>query len=630
MAIEFDCPHCGHHYRLKDELAGKAAACKNCRSKLIIPQPVVISHRPPADVEAAAVALLADAAETPPDARRQTIDVECNYCGHKWTEPIARAGKNTLCPNIECRQRIKIPEPKDEGQYDWRQARTRGPSLAKQNVEKLEGVQDAADVSLVSGQALRQAEVFEEELEPRPWREKILFILVPLVALVGLTWGIRSFLASRTEQRQDRLVKEAFEQFTASADECPKPEAPLATAILHIAAGEHAVRHDTKEALREAMTHFHKAQGVLQSASPSPARHALVVELACAILTLGGSEEQAREQIRIRWTPDLGIKSRPNERVYTVYEELRRLLSMAQTTADLDFRTSLARQLTRALVQHDQAEIAAELIPLALFNATERIEARALVALELYHLNPDSEIPRRVAAELMKNSNDLPSARSPSAQALLLVLKVEKAPEFISRPGTGAVLEPTRLAFVAVQLLEGKEGEAVALAMRPGRLEEQLRALVWCAEWLKDPRAALDAAGGLVAANKNRKDTPLPASLVARLSQISAAGGLWEEAQQFADALPDATAQAWFQGEAVRRRLARAATEKGDPTWAEAADDVRQFRAGQAWARLWIARQNARLSGKAQEEIKAINSWPAPVVPFGKVGIALGLQDRDQ
>ncbi len=23
MAIKFDCPHCGHHYRLKDELAGK-------------------------------------------------------------------------------------------------------------------------------------------------------------------------------------------------------------------------------------------------------------------------------------------------------------------------------------------------------------------------------------------------------------------------------------------------------------------------------------------------------------------------------------------------------------------------------------------------------------------------------
>jgi DNA-directed RNA polymerase subunit RPC12/RpoP len=145
MAIEFDCPHCGHHYRLKDELAGKAAACKNCRQKIVIPQPVTVpdDDPPPApvDVEAAAVAALSDAPKDEEDPSKKLIPVECNYCGEKWTEPLTRAGKNTLCP--ECRQRVKIPEPKDET-YDWRQTRTKGPSLAKENNQKLEGVQDAS------------------------------------------------------------------------------------------------------------------------------------------------------------------------------------------------------------------------------------------------------------------------------------------------------------------------------------------------------------------------------------------------------------------------------------------------------------------------------------------------------
>src|SRR5262245_52413652 len=146
MAIEFDCPHCGHHYRLKDDLAGKAAACKNCRNKITIPS--VSDNTPlpapsPVDVEAAASAALSDAPKVEEDPSKKLIEVECKYCLHKWTEPIARAGKNTLCPNDECRQRVKIPELKPDQTADWRQTHTKGPSLAKDNQQKLEGVQDA-------------------------------------------------------------------------------------------------------------------------------------------------------------------------------------------------------------------------------------------------------------------------------------------------------------------------------------------------------------------------------------------------------------------------------------------------------------------------------------------------------
>lgn len=41
MAIEFKCPHCGMHYMLKDEFAGKQATCKNaeCKKAFLIPAP---------------------------------------------------------------------------------------------------------------------------------------------------------------------------------------------------------------------------------------------------------------------------------------------------------------------------------------------------------------------------------------------------------------------------------------------------------------------------------------------------------------------------------------------------------------------------------------------------------------
>jgi hypothetical protein len=71
MAIEFDCPHCRLHYRLKDELAGKAATCKSCRNKIVIPNPVTV----PLDAEAAEAAALAaladDAAQVKEDAARR-------------------------------------------------------------------------------------------------------------------------------------------------------------------------------------------------------------------------------------------------------------------------------------------------------------------------------------------------------------------------------------------------------------------------------------------------------------------------------------------------------------------------------------------------------------------------------
>src|SRR5262249_8965367 len=157
MAILFDCPHCKHHYNLKDELAGKRATCRNpdCRQQITIPLPPSA-----AELEATALSALADEAPKPEEKApvEQGIPMTCNFCNHKWTEPLAKAGKNVLCPNPECRQRLRVPEPKKDQLVDWRQKGTKLPSGAKQNFEKLEGVQDAGEAKIVSGEALREAD----------------------------------------------------------------------------------------------------------------------------------------------------------------------------------------------------------------------------------------------------------------------------------------------------------------------------------------------------------------------------------------------------------------------------------------------------------------------------------------
>ncbi len=632
MAIEFDCPHCQQHYRLKDELAGKAATCKGCRQKIVIPKPVTIpndrlSPETLAAREAEALAALADE-KAVAEVKERVIDVECGYCGHKWTEPLARAGKNALCPNPECRQRIKIPEAKADETLDWRQTRTKGPSLAKDNqLKKLEGVQDAGEVVNVSHTALKEADATGVEIEPRPLKQKVMFALLALGLVGALGFGVRSCHTSRTENKEDKLMQEAQAEFAKDADALSKDEKPLFTAIMHSAAGEHALRHNTKEKFKEAMDQYAKARETLRVSS-TPARNAVCAELALAFLALGGTEQEARDQVRIRWMPDTNLKTRPNERVFTIFEELQKTLDLVAGT-DLEFRTHLARRLARELTARGQPAVAVGLIPVALFNQAEQAEAKAVIALEIYRTDKGSDVPRKVADELKGRLADLTkSPPAASAQTLFLALGVDKS--FLAPPGQGAVVDATRIAYTGKLLLEGKTEEALELARRPGRPEGQVRAFVLCAEWSADPTSALTEAYAVLSATAGKKDVSVSPYNVLRLTQIAAAAGKSDLAKQFAGLLTDEALKAWATGDAVRFRLAAAPREKGDEAWAEVPEDSKKLRAGQVWARLWLARQNARISGSRSDSVKAVSAWPTPIVPFGKAGVALGVQDGDK
>ena len=129
MAIVFDCPHCKTSYRLKDELAGKTATCKNpnCRKVIPIPQPTVLTAAA-ADLDAIAAAAFSDEGLPALQAAGATIEITCSGCDHVWSVEASKEGKNVLCP--ECRRPNRVPLRREE-KADWRTGQAGKPSMAK-------------------------------------------------------------------------------------------------------------------------------------------------------------------------------------------------------------------------------------------------------------------------------------------------------------------------------------------------------------------------------------------------------------------------------------------------------------------------------------------------------------------
>jgi hypothetical protein len=644
MPIAFDCPFCHTPYRLKDELAGKRARCKNpaCGQVLAIPQPnapgpPTANGKAPssAEVEAAAMAALADEArEEAAAAQAQAIPMTCAVCEHKWTEPPERAGKNVLCP--ECRHRQKVPVPKGSAPVDWR-AGPQGPSLAKENVVQPTDVM-GGEAKLVSGAALKQAGATNEELEPLSFKRKLMWaavVVVPLLLVAGGAWFAYQTVRDRGH---DRLMDQALAEFEAGRGELPPAEAAACAAVLHLAGGEYelAQDRDREVALTRAMAHFTKARAELTQAGQkddprrptTQERWAAAAELAVAQLGLGGTDDQVNNAVRIRWVPEpINARAlRANEKPKHVHDELSRTLPLLQG-ADSDLKAAVARRLTRELVKNGQAGLAADQLPTVLFGDADRAEGRAVIALEVYRLDKGSDRPRQAAEEL-RGQLDKGAAGGPMFQVLARVAGPDKGPPPAAGEAQGG--DPARLVLVGQHLLDGRSGEALDLARKPGWSPPgRLRALILCGEWGPDGGAAGEAAAGLLAQEgRGKRETGLPPFALLRMAQLAALGGKPDPARALADAIPDEGLRAWAMGEVIRWGSIGGGTAEVGEEAAEAPDDPKKARAGHAWGRLWLARHNTRV-GDTSAVRRAVDLWPAGTAkPFGLAGIALGLKDR--
>jgi hypothetical protein len=646
MAIDTRCPHCQKAYRLRDELAGKRVTCGNpeCRKSFTVearpdangsPSPARPAARtaapaarpaPPVDAEALAAAAFADEAGTAAPGDKRIIHLTCSMCDHKWDVPWAMQGKNVLCP--ECRYRMKVPEQKT-GKVDWRDPNAGGPSLRK--IEKLEGVVATTDAGMISGETLRKTGVIEEDIEPRPRWHYVAAAALALMVVGGITYGILALLSARKEGKQELYMAEAVQEMTEAKDiAIPDGELRLFRATLHLQAGEFAVRQSKPQ---DAVNHFAAARQEL-AASTAAGRDLLFVELALAQAKHGGTDEEVNQkQSRTRWVPAAGrpTRGRSEGRVDTVLDELKHTFQ-AMKGVPLDVRIWAMRRLSRELAERGQADLAGQLTPAAFPAPGEESQGRAEAAVETLKVSGRQEKVREVAATL---AGTVQSADAGLATVVALAQALDPPVPLtttIQPPSAaGDVAEGPRLAYTTLYLLQNKPAEALELAKRPGPTAGQLRALALVAEWSPDPGPAVEAALGALS---SAKKGPPPATdlVLLRLAREAGRANQPDKAEVFVKAQSKEDVRIWSRAEALRSRLVAGHESRPvDFNLAPVPDNTKDHRIGHGWARLTVARHNAKVADDPRGVLIEVNSWAAGSYrPLGKAGLALGLQDRDE
>jgi hypothetical protein len=318
MPIHLECPNpkCKVKLTIKDHLAGKRALCPKCKHPILIPAPV--------DLEALAAAALGD----DPAARSSqatTIDFTCPFCDEELHLPREMGGKQTSCPNVECRRIIKVPMPKEERPEDWRSLKRTGPTGAKENVEapRLEGAWDTAR-STVSGEALVEAGAIEEEKEPvtaAQWVRRGVAATAAGLLLVASVLGVNWYLSSSH-------LQSLLEQGLSYAD--AKSSLPLEwKAALETSAAAYYLDDGKQE---EAFKHLSLARSLLTLSPAGTERDAGLRDVALAQTRLAGGPTQ---------------------------EELRRTLD---GIGDEDARLGIYREVLGTLLAAKREEVAVALI----------------------------------------------------------------------------------------------------------------------------------------------------------------------------------------------------------------------------------------------------------------------------
>ena len=213
MAISFQCPSCHKPYKVKDDLAGKKAACTQCKVVMTVPRPSASAEESQA-VEAMATAALVEESkqhEALAANAASTIKVECEFCFEQVEYPIEKSGKKHPCPS--CRRIVTVPVPASGGpKKDWREVKDNITMARKSDENAPEGAwgNEQLQQQVVSREALMEAKVIvHRKTLMGPDRSKLYIGL----ALTALACGIGGFFVFRGKAEDDRrhaLVADAI------------------------------------------------------------------------------------------------------------------------------------------------------------------------------------------------------------------------------------------------------------------------------------------------------------------------------------------------------------------------------------------------------------------------------------
>lgn len=456
MPIRFRCPGCKKILSVKEHLAGKRLPCPSCKHIVTIPQPRKAAA--PADVEELAAAALTTVPTEEQPKEQKKIKFACSYCDEELEYDVDMGGKREQCPH--CKNINVIPKPEVEKPKDWRTANKSGRMvdvLLKDN-QITEGMETAwgsqTDKSNVSRGTLEETgQLPEEEEEPLPVEKKVSRWLgrgfLTIVAAAALVGGYFWFSAQRTQTIQEGTLARAEESLQQVKDN-PKMLRGWEAAY-HQALGEfYAQAEKPKPALDQFRLAVSKFRGATGKQAIQPDEELLLIELAQAIIPLGGDENQVIDKIRISWEE--------------VAKELERTVS---------------------LIRSEEAQM------LALRRINQRLlkVSQAAVALTLTNQIASSNRRSALAAEQV---------------ALLMALdKEEQAKKLVPEPGKQALTLTARLGYAQGWAQQGKCDEAIKLAQtKPGSSVDRIASLLAVAAAALDKQQTVEATTALEEAHK--------------------------------------------------------------------------------------------------------------------------------
>lgn len=540
MAIAFSCPQCGKGYRVKDELAGKPVACKECAAPMRVPAPVAAPAVPHHEAESVAEAALKEA-PAEPDSPPDEIEFECPNCIESVKIDAKFAGKQAPCPN--CRRIVRVPQPADAKARNWRAADHR-PSLARHDDTALEGHWgNTTTTSVVSRDALAEADALRKR-RPRPGTPKWKIGLFAGGVALAVVLGVLLLRSHRTAKQREDFLQLAFKAPDAGSS-------PVIESELHRAAGAFYLRH-REPRLADAEREIKMARDKAPPSNPNMTdktleRTLLLTEIALTQAALGGDAGEVANNTRLPWSK--------------VQPELRRTLNVLNSGIQFpDGGVTLAyERLARALGMSGEKEpIAPALIAIVFEKPEDRAEPLAIIGLEFARLG--SEGKERAVALAAQIRSLLGGAAVP-AKVIALHLALDQIGQLpaVKPPGDGEPPLDVRLGFAEGYAWRGEMEAAHRVARLPGRFEDRFAAAARIANVVELAAANPELAYAVDLLIQGLGARDLPDWPLIRLAQACnragspSAAGLFDFLQKLPSLSPRSQAvRAWVQFELIR------------------------------------------------------------------------------
>jgi hypothetical protein len=547
-----------------------------------------------------------------PTAQGPTIDFQCPWCDATVKVGLELEGRQTPCP--ECKRIIKVPLQTKQQPKDWRKIGDGRPSGARRDSEAApEGAWGTeTGTSTVSRQMLEKAGLVEEETEPATLGQRIkqiVYISAGMVAVGLLVWWVWNYW---TLSQRDRALAKVWSSLEAKSPELSRE----ATAEINRALGELYTEGGRPEA---ALDYFRNARGTEgeKSESPSRERDAILIEVGLGIIELGGDKEQVKNKTHLPW-------SVAQIELLRTIKEIRSPEARAEAV-----RRACGRLMTK---KQDPAEMVSGIAP------NDKAEALAIIGLERWRANQTEEAEataKRALGEYdlaLKDAKEKkgPLPAAPSLAALYLLLKQPEKTKTLEG-GDERTAFALSLGMLESQVRQGQPESVRAWANGLPQPLDKIRAYAVLAALMleKDPKSTDDLDALLTAVETMQPDQMVEALptgkpniswLLWRVVRLAALAGHDDKAKKLAAAIPDPALKGRAQLEILRARLGRS-TSKVEDT---AADGVEKPALGPA--KEILARHNARYGGMS---VRAVDSWPEDLKPFGWIGVALGIQDKE-